>query len=116
MKKVLLKAATVIFAVLFVSSCAFHSGLMQNSASLSSANFTYVKPSVRGEASASYVFGFGGLGKQALVDQAKQKMIASYPLKSNQALSNITVNFKNTFILVFRQVKCTVTADIVEFK
>ena len=45
-------------------------------------------------------------------------MLASNPLKSNQAFANVTVNFKSAFYfgLLLRKVKCTVTADVVEFK
>ena len=46
-----------------------------------------------------------------------QRLLIENPLKSNQALSNLTVNFKNSFILgIVSTVTCTVTADIVEFK
>ncbi len=38
-------------------------------------------------------------------------------LTDRQALANITVNFKNTLITgIYNQVKCIVTADIVQFK
>jgi len=115
MKRALL--TSVLFTVSFLlTSCAFHQGIMENSASLGSANFSYIKQTVQGDASATYILGIGGLGKHTLVDEAKQRMVASSPLKNNQALANITVNFKTTYAIVFVKVKCTVTADIVEFK
>jgi hypothetical protein len=108
----------IIVSVLLFSSCAAtHSGYMSSSASLSSANFKYVEKGLKGEATATYVFGFGGLAKATLVDAAKQKMLKSYPLQSNQALSNLTVNFKNSFYAgLFTTVTCIVTSDVVEFK
>lgn len=90
---------------------------MQSSAALSSANFSYVT-NVKGESSATYVFGIGGLNKETLVDDAQKRMILSNPLKKNQAIANLTVNFKKTYIYfgVITIVKCVVTADIVEFE
>ena len=119
MKKVMLKSIFAITIAIFISSCAaFHSGYMSNSAALSSANFSYVKQNIKGKATATYVLGIGGLAKETLVDNAKQQMLASNPLKSNQTFANLTVNFKSSFYLgvLIRTVKCTVTADVVEFK
>lgn len=115
-----MKNKITFFAVLLVmtsmlSSCAFHYGYMNNSASLGANNFKYVKI-VQGEATATYIFGFGGLEKQGLVLEAKRDLLQNYPLKDGQALANVTVDFKSTFILFVRTTKATITADIVEFK
>ena len=119
MNKLILKSVFAITIAIFISSCAaVHSGYMSNSAALGSANFSYVRQNIKGEATATYIFGIGGLAKETLVDNAKQQMIASNPLKSNQTLANLTVNFKSSmyFGLIYKTVKCTVTADVVEFK
>ncbi|MCK9436269.1 MAG: hypothetical protein M0Q12_03555 [Synergistaceae bacterium] len=119
MKKVLLKTVFAItIAIIFSSCAALHSGYMLNSAALSSANFSYVKQNIKGEATVTYVLGIGGFSKDALVEDAKQDMLASNTLKSNQTFTNLTVNFKTTSYLgiLYRVVKCTVTADVVEFK
>ena len=118
MKKNEIKLVIIGLVTLLFTSCATHQGLMQNSASLSSANFSYVKQQIQGKASATYIFGIGGLGKKTLVDNAKQRMIKSNLnlLSSNQALANITVNFKTSYYLLFMNVGCTVTADVVQFK
>lgn len=119
MKKIILKSTLAIVLALSITSCsAVHSGAMENSASLSSANFSYVKQNVEGKAQATYVLGIGGFAKETLVNQAKQKMLAENPLKNNQTLANLTVNFKKSYYfgLVYSTVKCTVTADVVEFK
>jgi hypothetical protein len=119
MKKIILKFTLAIVLALSIASCsAVHSGSMENSASLSSANFSYVKQNVVGKAQATYVLGIGGLAKETLVNQAKLKMLAENPLKNNQTLVNLTVNFKNSYYLglIYSTVKCTVTADVVEFK
>lgn len=89
---------------------------MNNSVSLSEANFDYVYPSVSGTASTLYVLGMGGLSKTAIVEHAKQDLLRQRPLKSNEGLANITVNWKNTFYLIVSTTECTVTADIVRFR
>jgi hypothetical protein len=117
MKKRFLKTAMTLFVISLLSNCAMHQGYMVNSAALSSNNFTYVKKDLKGTAMATYVFGLGGLSKMALVDVAKKDLLSANPLKDNQALVNLTVNWKNTFVLPFAITnRCTVTADIVEFK
>lgn len=104
-------------ALLFSGCVAFHGGYLQNSACLSSANFSYVQQDVRGQASATYILGIGGMMKQTLVDEAKKNMLRKFPLKNNQALANVSVNFKHSFVLgmLFQELNCVVTADIVEF-
>jgi hypothetical protein len=107
----------IVIVSLFLSGCAAtHSGYMSSSTSLSSANFTYVN-SIRGESTATYILGIGGLSKETLVDDAQKNMFISGPLKKNQAIANLTVNFKNSYFIfgVFATVTCVVTADVVEF-
>jgi hypothetical protein len=118
MKKIALKISVTLFFTLLLTSCAaYHSGYMASSVSLSSANFSYVKLNVKGKSTATYILGIGGLGKETLVNSAKEQMLSENKLKNNQGLSNLTVNFKNSNILgILSKVTCTVTADIVEFK
>ncbi len=115
MKKNLLKAAIAVMAVILMSSCAFHSGIMSSSTSLSSNNFKMVKL-VQGEATTTKIFGFGGLAKEAIVAEAKKDLMRNNPLKDGQALANVTVDFKNSFVFFVIKTKVTVTADVVEFK
>lgn len=120
MKKVILKSVLAVTLALFISGCAgVHKGYMGNSAILNQANFSYVKMNIKGEAKAKYIFWFGGYKSESLINDAKQQMLLNNPLKSNQALVNITVNYKVTFTpiyLIVAEVKCVVTADVVEFK
>jgi hypothetical protein len=102
--------------VLSFLSCAVHGGSMNDSAALSQANFEYAQSSLSGDASTLKVLGIGGLAKSALVEEAKQDMLKNYPLKENQALANVTVNWKTGFYFIVQTNKCTVTADVVEFK
>lgn len=118
MNKIINKSIFIIFISLLLTSCAgFHSGNIQNSASLSSKNFSYVKQNIYGSATATYVFFIGGLGKETLVHEAKKKMLQANPLRTNQALANITVNFKTSYFAfgLVSTVTCKITADLVEF-
>ena len=114
MKKVI-KLLVVLIVVLSFSSCGIHSGYMDGSTSLSQSNFSYTQKSISGTSSTLMVFGIGGLGKGAIVEEAKKDMLKKHPLKSNQSLANITVNWKSSFYFIVMTNKCTVTADIVEF-
>jgi hypothetical protein len=108
-------------ATLLLSSCAAtHSGNILNSTALSAPNFTYVKRNIHGKSTATYFFGIGGLKRQALVEDAKQDMLFTESgsiLNENQALANVTINFKNTYILfgLYVKVTCTIGADVVQF-
>ena len=105
-------------SILVLSSCvSMHTGLTASSASLSKNNFTYIAKNIQGSASVTQYIALIPGTKNALVNDAKQEILKKYPLKDNQALSNITIDFKSSLILgpVIRTTKCTVTADIVEF-
>jgi hypothetical protein len=114
MRTLKLFTALAIF-LLLTSSCATHLGMMTGSASLSSNNFKMIKIAT-GTASTTKFLGIGGLGKDALVSDAKKNLMQNNPLKEGQALANVTVDFKTSFIILVVTEKCTVTADIVEFK
>jgi hypothetical protein len=118
MKKIILKSTLAVVLVFLLGGCsAAHFGTMSNSASLDSANFSYVKQNIKGKSQATYVFGIGGLAKESLVNEAKQKMLAENPLKDNQALANLTVSYKGShYLMLFGTMECTITADVVQFK
>jgi len=116
------KSNTIIFKVamivtfVFITGCGIHSGYMNNSASLSSANFNYSKMNVKGTSKVEYIFGFGGLSRTNLVNAAKQNLLAGNPLENNQALVNVTVNFKREIYLgIYISETCLVAGDIVTF-
>jgi hypothetical protein len=114
--KNLFKITMLAMAIASLGGCAVHMGYMNNSAALGDSNFSYMQPSISGSAEVTYIFGFGGLHHEAIVDEAKQNMLKEHPLKPNQALANVTVNYKNAVYVVVIKSKCTVTADVVEFK
>ena len=112
----IIKSGMAAILITMLSGCAIHAGYMNNSASLSNPNFSYAQQNISGFAETTYIFGIGGLDKEALVEEAKMNMLKDHPLQPNQALANVAVDWKKTFILVVVYNKCTVTADIVEFK
>ena len=115
MKKYLL-VSSVLLSFLLTGCFATHSGYLNNSASLSQANFKYVKRSITGESIATTVLGIGGLGRENMVAEAKSDMLRGINLKPNQTIANSTVSWKNSFYLgLFITNKCTVTADVIEF-
>lgn len=118
MKKLLLRIFLMMcISVLFSSCAAGLTGFMNNSASLSSNNYSYVKRDLQGKSQATYVLGIGGMNREAIVDEAKQNMLENHTLQDAQTLANTTVNFKySSFLGIISTTKCYVTADIVEFK
>ncbi len=118
MKKTIFRSFFVLAIALILSNCvSLHNGYMLNSAALITANFSYVKQNIQGESTATYILGIGGFMKKTLVNDAKQHMLSSFPLKDNQAIVNQTVNFKYSSIFgIVTTVTCTVAADVVEFK
>ena len=109
------KLIALIIGVFSISSCAFHNGYINNSVSLNQVNFKYTEFSISGTSSTLKIFGIGGLNKYAIVEEAKVEMLKSHPLKPNQALANITLNWKSEFYFMVIINHCTMTADIVEF-
>jgi hypothetical protein len=110
----------VIISVLLNGCAGIHSGTMLNSVALSSPNFTYVKRNIQGTSTATYFLGIGGLKRQTLVEEAKQDMLFTETgsvLSENQALANVTINFKTTYLVfgLYVKVTCTVGADVVQF-
>ena len=118
MKKVLLRICFLLSITIMLTSCAAGlTGSMSNSAALSSNNFDYVQRDLQGMSQATYVLGIGGMKREAIVNEAKIKMLENNPLKNGQTLANVIVDFKySNFLGIVATTKCYVTADIVEFK
>ena len=118
MKKI--KLLSIVVIVLFLSSCAIpKGGFITSTTSLSSNNFKTVQH-LEGHSQAIFIVGFGGaLGQKGLVANAKENLLKSNPdgrLKDGQALANVTIDFKTTYItFVYVTYSCTMTADVVEF-
>jgi len=116
------KISFLLIGIAFLlSSCGIHSGLTKNvnnqttEVVLSKNNFKVVEV-VQGESKATYVFGIGGLKKQALISEARADMLSnSNLLGSSKAIINETVEIKNSFFLVARKYKVIVSAYVIEF-
>lgn len=98
--------------IVFLSGCAFHSGMM-------TANPEYIKPeyelksTVRASAKSTRIFSIGGLGKEALVAEAKDNLYEFYPLRNQEAYVNLSVDFRDFIFLFYHRTKATITADII---
>ena len=113
--KNIIKLSAFAILMIMVSSCAIHTGVMSNSAQLSHANFTYVKKSLYGTCHTTRILGFGGVFKADLVEEAKKDMLSGYELQANQALANVTVDWKHGRYILVKTTTCSVSADVVEF-
>jgi hypothetical protein len=49
------------------------------------------------------------------VEEAKKDMLVDYELQANQALANITVDWKHGHYILVKTTKCSVSDDVVEF-
>jgi len=104
----------LLIIVIAVSSCAFHSGIMNDSASLHGQDFELLGMA-EGRSSTTHVLGIGGLNPLGLVAEAKRAMYNRYPLKKGQAYANISVDFKRSYFFLVNTTTAMVTADIVQF-
>ena len=116
MKKTILSFG--IATILALTSCAsYHSGTLQNSSSLSSANFSYIKKGIKGVKKCTYILGIGGLSKTALTSNSRADMYANAHLKDGQAIINVstTVSYKVIAGPIYMQRIATTTGYIIEF-
>ncbi|RCW91326.1 hypothetical protein DFQ08_103154 [Winogradskyella arenosi] len=111
----------LIVASTLFTSCAAHYGLPQNynqnttEVVLTKNNFKVVKI-VKGEASATYIFGIGGLSKNGLVAEAKAKMLQSAGMEgASRTVVNEIVEVKSSGFLFVNKYKVIVSGQIIEF-
>ena len=120
MYKKLIRLSILVSFLAFSSCASVLSGYNSfgTSTVLGAANFDYVKKNVSGKSEVKYILGLGGNKKEAMINEAKQNLFANHELRNNQALANVTVDFKNKMILgtVVQKITCTINADIVEFR
>lgn len=103
-----------IMAIALSSCSAFYIGTTTGGASISSRNFKMVGMAT-GTASVRSILGIGGMGKEALVLEAKKNLLQNNPIKEGQVIANVTVDFKSSSVLIVNTQKVTVSADIIEF-
>lgn len=107
----------LLISITFTSCVSVFNGFPTNSTQLNQANFHYVQQNVSGFSTAIYILGIGGNTHNSMIAEAKSDLLSAYPLGKNQALANVTVDFKFQSILgvLYSMKVCTYTADIVEF-
>ncbi|NHB70312.1 DUF6567 family protein [Perlabentimonas gracilis] len=114
-------ALVFIVAMFMLSGCAFHNGLTTNQNNhttevvLSQKNFRVVE-SVRGESEARYIFGIGGLARNAMISEARASMLAKANIVgTSRAIVNETVEIKRSIFPFVSKYKVTVSGHVVEF-
>lgn len=99
-----------IFFTATFSSCAFHSGNISSGSPVDCP----MKGIVSGEASTYKLFGLGGLNKNALILEAKKDLYETHFYSKKVKLTNFSVDFKTTFLLIYSSTVATVSADLYE--
>ncbi len=114
MKKIKIILA-IIAGALFLTGCGMTGNMAQNhyvsqtNVVLSNNNFHIVK-TVEAEVSASYWFGFGGLDRKALKDNAVSELTKKAQLTGHQALKR-----SDEFYLIFRRTTFYAEGTVIEF-
>jgi PBP1b-binding outer membrane lipoprotein LpoB len=115
------KLAMLLLISLVFTSCASHHGLPKNynqnttEVVLTKNNFKVVSL-IKGEAEATYIFGFGGLNKNGLISEAKAQMLEnSGMVGSSKTIINEVVEVKRSGFLFVNKYKVIVSAQLVEF-
>jgi hypothetical protein len=116
------KIGLLLIGIMFLfTSCGIHNGLTSNinnhqtEVVLSQKNYKVIDY-VKGEATATYVFGIGGISKKALIQQAKANMLKNADIVGgSKAVINETVEIHQSFFPIVTQYTVTVSAHIIEF-
>jgi len=53
------------------------------------------------------------MARKSLVQEAKKNMYKNFPLEEGERYINMTVDFKTTYFLIGRKVRCSVSSDII---
>ena len=120
MKKILSRVAMAVAAVILLASCgvtsnlAFNANQNETNVVLSQKNYHVVK-TVKAEVSASYIFGIGGLSKQALRNNVIAELTKEAGLTGSQALINVTVHNSSKMFLVYNKLTYHAEATVIEF-
>ena len=115
-------AVTFVLLFFILNSCRIHSGFTHNQNQqqtqvvLSNSNYRVVKY-VEGTSVAHYIFAFGGgRNVRGLEARARDNMLREANLVgSSRAVINETVEFQTRQVLFYTEIRCVVSAHIVEF-
>ncbi len=104
-----------LLALTFLSSClAYHQGGMQH-AGYPDPNFQKVGKAYA-QVSTNRILFFGGLGTDALLLEAQQKLETLHPLKPGEHFINYTYDYKRKYHLLGNQTELTISAEVVREK
>ena len=111
----------IVGMALLFSSCSIHNGLTTNAnlntteVVLSKKNFRVVE-SVQGQSEAMFVFGIGGLNKNAMVAEARAQMLANANIVgTSRAVVNERVEIKHSLFPFVRLYTVIVSGHVIEF-
>ena len=110
----------MIVFVLSLTSCGVHSGLTYNTNNtntevvLSKKNFKVVQ-TIKGQATDTKVFGFGGLKKSVLAEARKNMLEQANLQGTARAVINERVEIHRSYLFIMQTYAITVTAEVVEF-
>ena len=120
MKKLLSRIAIAVAAVLLLARCGVsqtftsNANLNQTNVVLSQKNFHVVK-NVEAVCSATYIFGFGGISKNAIYSNAVAELTKNANLTGSQALVNVTVKNSAKSILCYTVITYHAEGTVIEF-
>ena len=117
MKKSII-VCVIFIAMLFLSSCGATKtstyGVSETNVVLQQKNFK-VLGQVYGQSKAKYVLFFGGIRKAALRANAIDEMSRNANLTGSQTLANVTVHTSVKTFLLYTEIVCDATANVIEF-
>ncbi len=107
-----MKRALTLILVLGLSSCVYHKGMMIGTVDLGKSY--EVVGFASGSATVTRPFGLGGTKKEGLINAARREMATTFPLEKGQAYANLTVDFQNSFFLLFTKSRVIVSSEIIQ--
>ncbi len=102
------KVIPILSLALFLSACSSHSGNISTGSHID-CPLMYI---ATGTASYTRILEIGGSNIDGLILEAKRDLYRKFPYKKGIKLSNFSVDYKNTFLLIFHTTKVTVSADV----
>lgn len=121
--KTIKKTLPLLAVLIMATSCGVHNAMFTNvnnnvtNVELSESNYRIVEK-VTGEATATYIFGIGGLSKKTLTENAKSNMFNTADLEGkSRAITNIvTETYYKSITPLYVERTVTVTGYLIEFE
>lgn len=109
-----MKQIIIVLVALMATSCAYHGGMITSTPNFQNGKKVEYVDIATGYSKVSYFLGMGGMGKEALINQAKRNIYATYPLKPGQSFENMTINEKTTIFFPFVKKEILAVADVAQ--